>query len=210
MVEGMAKSTHIGVAGDSLVVVMSDGRRYPAYPIPGNIFRFQRQFDVIDVDPDPGLPGNPDPEVPGDPTGWMWPFQYSRYVLSTSLAQYGMRVNPVTGVYKLHAGLDFGGAGIKGLPIPCASAGTVKINARDARGNNVTVTHGGGFTTNYFHMQDGSIAIQDGQQVDKGTILGRVGTTGSSTGEHLHWETRINGEPINPRDFMKARGVPES
>jgi murein DD-endopeptidase len=157
--------------------------------------------------------GDTGPSDGGDGS-WMWPLSYSKYVIKTGLlgqqAQFGMRTNPVTGAYKLHAGLDFGGAGVGGLPVPAACAGTVKVNAKDARGNNVTIDHGNGWKTNYFHMRDGSISVTTGQQVNKGDKLGLVGTTGSSTGQHLHWETIENGQPVNPRDFMKARGVPEA
>jgi murein DD-endopeptidase MepM/ murein hydrolase activator NlpD len=141
--------------------------------------------------------------------GWAWPFQYSRYVLSDPRAQFGMRVNPVTGLTALHKGLDFGGAGIAGQDIPAACAGTVTVNNFDTRGNNVTVDHGNGLATNYFHMRDAP-SVNTGDRVAQGQKLGVVGTTGNSTGEHLHWETIVNGEAVNPRDFMKARGVPES
>lgn len=155
------------------------------------------------------------PEAPADDgSAWMWPFSYNQYVIKTGTlgqqAQFGMRVNPVTEVYKLHAGLDFGATGIGGLEIPAASAGTVTINKSDARGNNVTIDHGNGWKTNYFHMRDNSIRVQTGQVVAKGTVLGLVGTTGSSTGQHLHFETVVNGQPVNPRDFMKARGLTEA
>lgn len=141
---------------------------------------------------------------------WQWPFQYSVYVLSTPLAQYGMRVNPVTGAYTMHWGLDFGGGGIAGKPIPCAADGrVVEANFNSAMGNHVVVDHPGGFRTRYFHMVSAP-AVSAGQSVTKGQTLGNVGSTGNSTGAHLHWETYTNGEHNNPRDFMKARGVPES
>jgi hypothetical protein len=144
---------------------------------------------------------------------WRWPFKYSQYVLDTPLAQYGMRYNPGninTGVYRLHAGLDFGAGGIAGMDIPCASDGTVSsVGPLDARGNNVSVVHAGGLQTDYFHMRD-TPSVVVGQKVKMGDKLGVVGSTGNVTGPHLHWQTRVNGETMNPRDFMKARGVPES
>lgn len=141
---------------------------------------------------------------------WQWPFKYSEYVLSTPLAQYGMRRNPATGVYTMHWGLDFGGGGIAGKPIPCAAAGkVVEAGFNSAMGNHVVVDHPGGFRTRYFHMVT-TPSVSAGDNVTKGQTLGNVGSTGQSTGEHLHWETYTNGEHNNPRDFMKARGVPES
>lgn len=146
----------------------------------------------------------------GDSGDWQWPFQYSQFVLSDPRAQFGMRVNPVTGVYTLHRGLDFGAGGINGRDVKAAHAGTVTVPPKDARGNNVSIAHGNGWETHYFHMQDNSIVVQTGDTVEAGAKLGKVGSTGNSTGAHLHWETIENGEAVNPRDFMKARGNPES
>lgn len=147
----------------------------------------------------------------GSSGDWRWPFKYSEYVLPDPLAQFGMRVNPVTGVYTLHRGLDFGAAAVVGKDVTAAHAGTVTVNAVDGRGFNVTVQHAEEkWHTNYFHMIEGSIVVNTGDKVAPGDKLGIVGSTGNSTGTHLHWETHENGEPVNPRDFMKARGVPES
>jgi len=141
---------------------------------------------------------------------WQWPFKYSEYVLSIPEAQYGVRVHPITGVKKMHYGLDFGAGGIAGKPIPCASDGkVVEANFNSAMGNHVIVDHPGGFRTRYFHMVT-TPSVSAGQSVTKGQTLGNVGSTGLSNGPHLHWETLTNGEWNNPRDFMKARGVPES
>jgi hypothetical protein len=141
---------------------------------------------------------------------WRWPFQYSRWVTSDPLAQYGMRLDPVTHVYQLHAGLDFGAGGIAGLNIPAACAGTVSQSGyNSAQGNHVLLSHANNFQTAYFHMRD-TPSVFVGQTVKIGQTLGVVGSTGQATGPHLHWETHTNGTPSNPRDFMRARGVPES
>lgn len=206
----MAKGTRIEIYGDNLAVVLDDGRKFLAYPVPGSLWLLSQQFETSDVTPDPGTPGDPGGTTPPTPGEWMWPFQYSRYVIqSDPKAQYGMRINPVTGQYRLHAGLDFGGGGISGLPIPAAAAGTVSGKGLDARGNYLNIDHGGNVTTCYFHMVSAS-PKNIGDVVAKGDTLGRVGSTGNSTGAHLHWETRISGNPKNPRDFMKERGVEES
>lgn len=141
---------------------------------------------------------------------WAWPFKYSEWVIqSDPLAQYGYRINPVTGVRALHQGLDFGAGGIAGKPIPAAAAGTVTVAGyTDTMGNNVAINHGNNFVTRYFHMV-AAPAVSVGQRVSLGTILGNVGSTGNSTGAHLHWETRVNGNSMNPRDFMRQRGYPE-
>lgn len=208
----MATGTRIEIFGDSLAVALDDGRKFLAHPTPGNFWVMQQRFTTGDVTPDPGQPGDPGGSPDPTPGEWQWPFQYSRYVLSIKEAQFGMRVNPVTGVYRLHAGLDFGGGGIGGLDIPAAAGGKViHAGLNGGEGYSVHIDHGtGGFTTRYFHMVQGSMVVSVGDTVTKGQKLGKVGSTGNSTGAHLHWETRVNGEPVNPRDFMKERGVPES
>ncbi|QXG07820.1 hypothetical protein [Curtobacterium phage Reje] len=206
----MADPTRIQQVGDQLLVTFDDGSTTFAFPTTSQTWLIkepEKEAPTPDPKPDPG--GEP------DDGSWQWPFKYSQYVIQTGywapLAQYGMRVNPVSGVYRLHAGLDFGGAGITGLPIPAAAAGTVAAAGYNAgMGNHVWINHAGGFQTRYFHMVT-TPKVATGAKVTKGQILGNVGSTGNSTGAHLHWETHTTpGVTVNPRDFMKARGVPES
>lgn len=222
----MATIDSISELGNELVLNISDGRRLEAVPTVGGLWIMREAFTVSDapIEPEPPVvePPKPDPNpapTPGKPEppasggGWQWPFRYSRYVLQNyKPAQYGMRINPVTHLYKLHAGLDFGGAGIKDMEIPCASDGTVIHAGRNGgEGNSVHVSHPGGFITKYFHMKNDSMRVKKNDVVKKGQTLGLVGTTGNSTGEHLHWETWPNASGSqNPRDFMKERGVPEN
>lgn len=147
----------------------------------------------------------------GDGAAWQWPFQYSRYVIqSDPLAQFGWRIHPIYHTRKLHMGLDFGAGGIAGLAIPAASAGTViESGYNGTMGNHVILSHTGNFLTRYFHMVR-TPDVSTGQKVTKGQKLGNVGATGAATGAHLHWETWENGAAVNPRDFMKRRGTPES
>jgi murein DD-endopeptidase MepM/ murein hydrolase activator NlpD len=197
--------------GNTLYLVRSDGKRYPGYSDGNGGFRFA-PVSLSDKPDDP----TPPPTTPPDSGGgngkdWQWPFQYSRYVIQNyPLAQYGMRKNPVTGLYTMHWGLDFGAGGIAGQPVPAAAAGTVtNASYNGAMGNHVVIEHPGGFRTRYFHF----VRIPDvktGQVVTKGQKLGNVGSTGNSTGPHLHWETYENNVAANPRDFMKRRGVPEN
>ncbi|MFF3065938.1 M23 family metallopeptidase [Oerskovia sp. NPDC057915] len=115
-----------------------------------------------------------------------------------------MRLNPVTGVTKLHAGTDIGAP--SGASIWAASAGTVIFSAFDSGGGNmVKIAHGGGVETWYLHMTARHVAV--GAAVAAGQQIGTVGSTGNSTGPHLHFETRVNGAPQNPAPFMSARGV---
>jgi murein DD-endopeptidase MepM/ murein hydrolase activator NlpD len=111
---------------------------------------------------------------------------------------YGPRIHPVTGVNKLHTGIDIGAP--HGAPIKAADGGTV-ISAgwMNGYGNTVIINHGGGYSTLYAHMS--SIAVSGGS-VSKGQVIGYVGSTGLSTGPHLHFEVRINGAPTNPLGYL--------
>jgi murein DD-endopeptidase MepM/ murein hydrolase activator NlpD len=99
-----------------------------------------------------------------------------------------------------HAGMDIFAP--SGTPIYAAKGGTV-ISAgfnSGGYGNLVLVAHGDGLVTAYAHMSQ--IIASEGQQVGQGTILGLEGSTGRSTGPHLHFETRLNGSAVNPRQFL--------
>lgn len=109
-----------------------------------------------------------------------------RYVTS----KFGYRNHPVTGVYKLHTGVDISAP--NGTAIYAAQSGTVIIAGySSAWGNYVVINHGGGITTLYAHMS--KILTTKGATVSAGTQIGRVGSTGYSTGNHLHFEIRQNG-----------------
>lgn len=127
---------------------------------------------------------------------WMiWP-SYTSYITSS----YGYRVNPVSGVYKLHAGCDVGAS--YGSAIYAAASGTVILaDWNGGYGNCVMINHGNGYTTLYGHMS--SIAVSYGQSVSQGQVIGYVGSTGNSTGPHLHFEVRSSstGGTIDPMGF---------
>lgn len=139
---------------------------------------------------------------PGPIAGsFMWPFSPS--TTDPVLGYYGMRLNPVTGQWALHQGQDFSVPGGSNIP----AAGDGKISSKtsgDARGNRVAIDHGNGIVTEYFHMQAPS-PLAVGATVKRGDTIGQVGTTGNSTGNHLHWQTVVNGTPIDPRQFMASQ-----
>jgi len=119
---------------------------------------------------------------------------------------YGVRVNPYTGAVAMHDGLDLGSG--CSTPIVAASAGTVEYVGRyGGYGNYVRIDHGGGVKTAYGHIVDGGFRVSPGQQVGAGTLVALVGSTGNSTGCHLHFETHVGGGTVNPVGFMAARGV---
>ncbi len=114
-------------------------------------------------------------------------------------SRYGMRVHPVTGVYKLHDGLDF--AAPCGTPITLPWAGTVRSAGWDGGyGYRVVVEHDDGLRTAYAHLP--GIAVSTGQRLGAGETVGAVGTTGYSTGCHLHWMAWRDGALIDPEGLL--------
>ena len=112
---------------------------------------------------------------------------------------FGYRVHPIFHVRKMHTGIDIDGD--MGDPIRAASAGTV-ISAgwRGGYGKCVVISHGGGLATLYGHLS--TISVSAGDKVKRGEVIGKVGSTGYSTGPHLHFEVRVNGEPVDPLGYL--------
>ncbi len=112
---------------------------------------------------------------------------------------YGYRVNPVTGQYKLHKGIDY--AGNYGEPIKASKSGVVEYSGWiSGYGNTIILGHGNGVQTLYPHAQ--SLNVSYGDTVSQGDIIATVGSTGNSTGPHLHFEIRINGEAVDPLNYI--------
>lgn len=114
---------------------------------------------------------------------------------------YGMRNDPFTGKREHHAGLDF--AGKQGSEIVAVGAGVVTwASERYGYGNLVEVTHGNGYATRYGHNE--KILVKVGDKVEKGQTLSLMGSTGRSTGPHVHFEVLKNGRTVNPVDYIRA------
>jgi murein DD-endopeptidase MepM/ murein hydrolase activator NlpD len=114
---------------------------------------------------------------------------------------YGMRVHPVTGRLARHNGIDIPAP--HGTPIYATADGVVgRAQRLGGYGLYVEVEHGNGIQTRFGHMS--SFIVASGQRVKKGDILGYVGSTGRSTGNHLHYEVRIAGTPVNPIPFVES------
>ena len=112
---------------------------------------------------------------------------------------FGWRQHPILKTQKFHAGADF--AVPQGTPIQAADRGAVIFAGwYGGYGNAVILDHGSGITTLYAHASQ--LYVTDGQSVQKGQTIAAVGSTGFSTGPHLHFEVRLNGEPTNPRAFL--------
>lgn len=126
-----------------------------------------------------------------------WPVPGYTYITS----QFGMRVHPVTGIYKLHTGTDIR-APIGANFIAANDGVVVKAGWNNAYGNMVMIDHGGGVMTLYAHGS--AICVETGQVVQRGDIILKVGSTGYSTGPHAHFEVRINGQYVNPLDYITS------
>ena len=113
---------------------------------------------------------------------------------------YGWRIHPIWGDMRFHAGEDIGAP--SGTPILAADSGiaTVIPNNGNGYGNYIIINHGGGRTTLYAHMS--AFAVSNGQSVTQGQTIGYVGSTGNSTGPHLHFEVRVNGATTDPKSYF--------
>ena len=128
---------------------------------------------------------------------FIWPVASYVYVSS----RFGQRVHPITGEIKNHTGIDI--ASNQGTTIYAADGGTITLAAwNGGYGNCVMIDHGNGYVTLYGHMS--SNAVSQGQTVSQGDTIGYVGSTGNSTGPHLHFEVLKNGTRIDPEQFFSG------
>ena len=119
-------------------------------------------------------------------------------------SEFGPRLDPFLGRPALHTGIDFHGE--TGTQVMSTAAGTVTIASRDGGyGNMVEIDHGNGLVTRYAHLA--AVLVAKGRHVEPGDPVGLVGSTGRATGPHLHYETRVNGEPVDPTRFLKAGAI---
>ena len=126
--------------------------------------------------------------------GWLKPCSYS-YVSSP----FGYRVHPVTGEWKMHKGVDL--VASKGTPIYASRSGYVTIATyHSTAGNYVTINHQDGYTSVYMHMTHDVVSV--GEYVKAGELIGYVGSTGRSTGPHLHFGIAYNGTYVNPMNYI--------
>jgi murein DD-endopeptidase MepM/ murein hydrolase activator NlpD len=114
---------------------------------------------------------------------------------------FGVRVDPFLHVPAMHTGIDF--RGTVGEPVHATASGTVtSAGWSGGYGNMVEIDHGNGLATRYGHLS--AIDVTVGQNIRIGQVVGRLGSTGRSTGPHLHYETRVDGEAVNPEKFLAA------
>lgn len=166
--------------------------------------RLEELYTLQEIFPSDGIAGGGgeiiDPDADWIGTGiFQWPLPEN----GTITSYFGNRVNPVTGKPDFHTGTDI--AMPEGTPILAAADGTVEIaNGTDSWGDSygyyVKLDHGSGFETLYAHCS--SICVTAGQEVSQGAVIGYVGTTGNSTGNHLHFEVRKNGQRVDALDYF--------
>ncbi len=128
------------------------------------------------------------------------PSGYLRPSTGPITSNYGWRVHPIRGTRSMHTGVDFGGK--TGDTIIASRAGEVAFSGwyNNIYGNVVILNHGGGYQTFYAHMS--GVSVSKGQAVDQGQRVGFMGSTGLSTGSHLHFEVRKDGESLDPLNFL--------
>jgi len=124
----------------------------------------------------------------------MWP------VNAPISSPFGYRIHPILGYRKLHTGIDLGAS--YGTPIHASDSGTVIYSTwMGGYGNVIIIDHGRGISTLYAHQS--SLAVGNGTRVTRGQVVGYVGSTGFSTGPHLHFEVRVNGNPVDPLGYLR-------
>ncbi len=124
-----------------------------------------------------------------------WPSAVSQRITSS----YGYRIHPISGVKKLHRGIDIGAA--MGSNVLAAEAGTVVTAGwNNSYGYYITINHGGGLVTLYAH--NSSLLVSKGAKVTRGQVIAKCGSTGNSTGPHIHFEVQLNGSLQNPMNYF--------
>ncbi len=129
----------------------------------------------------------------------IWPVGVAGTYITSS---FGYRLHPIQGIYKYHSGIDIGNAGY-GAPVLAAADGVViYAGVMSGYGNCVMINHGDGIVTLYGHGQ--TILTELGKEVKKGDVIMAVGSTGNSTGPHLHFEVRLNGKAVAPLPYIEG------
>jgi len=117
-------------------------------------------------------------------------------------SRFGRRVDPITGAMAWHAGLDF--AGVEGADVIAVASGVVVFaDVRSGYGQMIELNHGGGYKTRYGHHK--SLFVEAGDVVKRGQVIGSIGSTGRSTGPHVHFEVLKNGKKVDPKRYVARR-----
>lgn len=130
-----------------------------------------------------------------------WPLPGYTHISS----YFGNRLHPILKVYKFHSGIDISAP--QGTYVHAAASGKVIWAGwrSGGGGNTVIIDHGGGITTLYLHIMNGGILVKEGQQVAAGDVIAKVGSTGLSTGPHLHFTVKKNGDSVDPLKYVSPK-----
>lgn len=154
-----------------------------------DITRFLQENDPENNDPNRPPPDPSDPSV----QGFQWPY------IGRVGSGFGYRIHPIYRTRRLHTGVDIGGS--SGDPVYAAKGGEVIwAKRRGGYGHTVLIDHGDGITTLYAHMSGYETSL--GAFVARGDVIGYIGSTGTSTSPHLHFEVRVNGNPVDPLPYL--------
>lgn len=124
----------------------------------------------------------------------------------TKISSYfGNRLHPILKVYRFHSGIDIGAP--QGTYIHAAASGKVIWSGwrSGGGGNTIIIDHGGGIATLYLHIMQGGLLVKEGQVVAAGDVIAKVGSTGLSTGPHLHFTVKVNGESVDPLKYVSPK-----
>jgi len=135
---------------------------------------------------------------------WQVPLDPGTYTITDP---YGMRLHPIKRIWKLHDGIDLGAD--EGTPIYAVASGVISFvgDNDDGYGNYVSIEHPGSILTGYGHLKGFATGVQEGASVSAGQLIGYVGSTGDSTGFHLHFLVHVDGKSVDPTGFMASVGV---
>ena len=178
--------------------LVSSRQSYESYrrKLQANIREFEKALDELEQESrrlESLIRSQQSPGTPQASGSFIWP------VHGRISSEFGRRVHPVTGQVRNHNGIDI--ALPAGNPVVAAQSGKVIHSGWiNGYGYTVIIDHGGGISTLYAH--NSALLVQAGQQVSRGQTIARVGSTGLSTGPHVHFEVRKNGVPVNPRNYL--------
>lgn len=175
-------TAHVWLAGDRVRaadVELKDGRRMRVGWYPGSAAATAGWYDQDGLSLASEILGRP-------------------VALSRVTSRFGERLHPITGKLKEHRGIDYGAP--EGTPVYAVGSGSIKTATADnAAGNHIKITHDSDYESWYLHLHHFAPNIVQGARVEQGDVIGYVGTTGASTGPHLHYELHRNGSALDPQ-----------
>jgi murein DD-endopeptidase MepM/ murein hydrolase activator NlpD len=187
-------SMSVGLAAQTVQRSAFPSRYATAEPMARTLFR---ALAVVEAS---ALPANCGFSADESPGGWTGPLPAGTYTMSS---EYGSRFHPILRAWKLHSGLDL--AAPAGTPVSAVGSGTVTFAGPAGGYGNLVVVDHGQVKTAYAHLSVIRTAV--GERISVGAVVGRVGSTGYSTGNHLHFEVRLPSGTIDPVPWLRQRGI---